>query len=136
MFRLSRKTSKADNRQNKTSHRGSQTAAGPECQSLEPRLLMSNGVLLITNEALVGSFQQVANWYTRKGYPAQIVTTEDIYENYSGVDAQAKIRNCITEFHNTGGADTVWQTENQIRTMGMTLNGGNRITALEVPRAA
>ena len=40
------------------------------------------------------------------------------------------------QFHNTGGADTVWQTENQIRTMGMTLNGGNRITALEVPRAA
>lgn len=40
------------------------------------------------------------------------------------------------QFHNTGDGTTSWQTETQISGRTMTLGGGNRITALEVPRAA
>lgn len=67
-----------------------------EC--LEPRLLMS-GAMIITSEALAGAFGDVSDWYTRKGYPAEIVTVESIYANYAGADSAEKIRNCIREYH-------------------------------------
>jgi len=62
--------------------------------------------VLITNQALSSGFQEIADWKTKKGIPAKIVTTEWIDQNYDGVDLQEKIRNFITyAFHNWG---TIW----------------------------
>ena len=47
-------------------------------ENLEPRLLMASGAMIVTSEALAGAFQDVADWYTRKGHDAVVVTTESI----------------------------------------------------------
>ena len=83
-------------------------------EGLEPRLLLS-GALIVTSEALAGAFQEVADWYTRKGYPAEVVTTASIQANYPGADSQERIRNCIADYHENrdvlyvllGGDETV-----------------------------
>ena len=67
-------------------------------EGLEPRLLMS-GAMIVTNAALSSAFEEVADWYTRKGYATEVVTTESIYAGYSGADNQESIRNCIRDYH-------------------------------------
>ena len=67
-------------------------------ESLEPRFLLS-GAMIVTSEALGGAFQDVAEWYTRKGYAAEVVTIESIDANYGGADRQERIRNCIRDYH-------------------------------------
>ena len=67
-------------------------------ESLEPRFLLS-GAMIVTTEALAEAFGDVADWYTRKGYPAEVVTIESIDANYQGVDTQERIRNCIRDYH-------------------------------------
>jgi len=62
--------------------------------------------VIITNQAFSSGFQEIADWKTKKGIPAKIVTTEWIDQNYNGVDLQEKIRKFITyAFHNWG---TIW----------------------------
>ncbi len=87
--------------------RNTPTGSLPAFESLEKRLLMSGGALIITNSQLAAAFQQVADWYTRKGYPAEIVTLDAIYSQYSGVDSQERIRNCIRDYHDNEGVDYV-----------------------------
>ncbi len=62
--------------------------------------------LVITGPDYVDEFQPLADWKTDKGVPAEIVTTSWIYSNYSGVDNQEKIRNCIIDYYETQG--TTW----------------------------
>ena len=73
--------------------------AMPIAERLEPRVLLSSGVLIVTSSELAGAFQAVGDWYTRKGHPAEIVTTDEIYSSYSGVDQQEQIRNCIRDYY-------------------------------------
>ena len=40
-------------------------------EDLEPRHLLS-GAIIITNASLSSAFQDLADWYTRKGYAAQV----------------------------------------------------------------
>ncbi len=40
---------------------------------------------------LVGKFQEFADWKTRKGTPAKVVTVDTILKTYKGVDAVAKV---------------------------------------------
>ena len=68
---------------------------------------MSSGAMIVTSEALAGAFQDVADWYTRKGHAAVVVTTEDISSNYSGSDLQEQIRNCIRDYHQNRDVDYV-----------------------------
>ena len=65
---------------------------------LEPRFLLS-AAMIVTSEALAEAFGDVADWYTRKGYPAEVVTIESIDANYEGADIQERIRNCIRDYH-------------------------------------
>ncbi|MDI6839454.1 MAG: C25 family cysteine peptidase [bacterium] len=51
--------------------------------------------VIITSSTLAPIFQSLANWKTKKGVPATIVTTDWIYNNYSGYDSPEKIRNFI-----------------------------------------
>ena len=76
-------------------------------EPLEPRQLMAAGALIITDAALANAFQNVSDWYTRKGYPTHVLTTESIAATYSGADLQAQIRNAIIDYHNNHGVQYV-----------------------------
>lgn len=51
--------------------------------------------LIITSPSLASSFQNLADWKRRKGYWTEIVTTDSIYNNFSGVDTPQKIKNFL-----------------------------------------
>lgn len=53
--------------------------------------------VIITNDELKGAFQPLADWKTRKGVPAKVVTVSSIAANYSGNDTPEKIRNFIKD---------------------------------------
>jgi hypothetical protein len=63
--------------------------------------------LLITGDDYVDDFQPLADWKTRKGVPVEILSTSWIYANYSGVDEQEMIRNCIIDYHQNHGTEWV-----------------------------
>jgi hypothetical protein len=62
--------------------------------------------LIITYPSYVSSFQVLADWKEQKGLTTEIVTTDWIYANYSGVDNQEKVRNCIIDYYENYG--TTW----------------------------
>ncbi len=64
--------------------------------------------IIITNQELYNSTQPytIHNFAAKKtydGYPAKIVTVEEIYTYYSGVDYQTKIRNFLIDAYQTWG---------------------------------
>ena len=59
--------------------------------------------IIITNNALKASFQDLADWKTKKGIFTIIVTTEEINANYSGNDLQEKIRSYLLNASNKWG---------------------------------
>jgi len=59
--------------------------------------------VIITKNSWVSSFQTLSDWKTQKGIPANIVTTEWIYNNYSGSSNQSKIRAFIQDAHSNWG---------------------------------
>jgi hypothetical protein len=61
--------------------------------------------VIITNTSWVNAFQSLSDWKTKKGVPANIVTTDWIYSNgnYSGSDKE-KIRAFIQDAHVSWGA--------------------------------
>jgi len=90
------------------------SAGLPAMETLEPRFLLS-GAMIVTSEALAEAFGDVAQWYTRKGYAAEVVTVESIDAEYAGADRPERIRNGIRDRHENndvlyvllGGDDTV-----------------------------
>jgi hypothetical protein len=60
--------------------------------------------VVITQSSWVDDFQPLADWKTKKGIPANIVTTSWIYSTYSGSNNQAKIRAFVID------AQTNWGT--------------------------
>jgi hypothetical protein len=75
----------------------------PSCKSLSAD---TAEYVIITTDSFVTSFQPLADWKTKKGVPARIVTTTSIYSSYSGRDNQEKIRNFI-KYANTNWG-TMW----------------------------
>lgn len=61
--------------------------------------------VIITNEERKDAFPPLADWKTRRGDPARIVTVSSIEANYSRNDTQEKIRNFIKD------ASMNWSTE-------------------------
>jgi hypothetical protein len=59
--------------------------------------------VIITNNSWVSAFQTLADWKTQKGIPANIVTTESIYANYTGSSNKSKIRAFIIDAHSNWG---------------------------------
>ncbi len=61
--------------------------------------------VIITQSSWVDDFQPLADWKTKKGVAANIVTTTWIYNSggYSGTDVQ-KIRSFVQDAHNTWGS--------------------------------
>ncbi|MGB2697880.1 MAG: C25 family cysteine peptidase [Candidatus Zixiibacteriota bacterium] len=62
--------------------------------------------VIITQNLYVSNFQPLADWKTKKGIPATIVTTEWISGNYSGTDYADKVRNFIRDAYQNWG--TIW----------------------------
>lgn len=62
--------------------------------------------LLITTDYLMGAFQSLLNWKTKKGVPAEGVSVSFIQANYDGDDLQEKIRNCIRDYVQNKGV--IW----------------------------
>jgi hypothetical protein len=93
-------------------------AGSAGARAIEPRsLVLPAGdfkYLIITNEALSSSdFTKLIAHKKSQGTTAKIVTTEWIYRNYSGTrpdggsDNPTRIRNFITDAHNTWGTEYV-----------------------------
>lgn len=86
--------------------------ANPEEISLAPQRVSSSPpepeveYLIITTEEFTAYFQQLADWKTTKGVPAEIYTVEWITSNYSGVDTQEQIRYFIRDMYQNHG--TIW----------------------------
>jgi len=59
--------------------------------------------LVITSDSYTATFQDLADWKSLKGVPADVVSLTDIYAAYSGVDNQEKIRNCIIDYYENHG---------------------------------
>ncbi len=62
--------------------------------------------VIIADDDHDGAFRPLADWKTRKGIPAEIVTTQWIDATYSGDDLAAKIRNFVADAYESWG--TVW----------------------------
>jgi hypothetical protein len=62
--------------------------------------------VIITDTTFVSTFQALADWKTKKGVPARIVTTAWIYASYSGYDNAEKVRNFIKDAYQNWG--TIW----------------------------
>lgn len=56
-------------------------------------------ILIITNNALAPAFNEYVKYKESTGYTCFVKKTEDIYTEYSGVDNQEMIRNCIIDFY-------------------------------------
>ena len=66
--------------------------------------------LIITHANLVSAFQPLADWKTKKGIPAEIVTTDWIYANYTASEPrvqQKQIKLCIRDYVRNHGTEWV-----------------------------
>jgi hypothetical protein len=77
-------------------------------------IAISAKYVIITSEALAPYFNDFMNWKRRKGVDVELVTTQDIYENYTGdlisgiVDNPGKIRQFLYNAYDDGnGIDYV-----------------------------
>ena len=72
-----------------------------------PTLSQSYDYVIITKDSFVSAFQPLADWKNQRGVNTTIVTVEDIYANYSGVDNQEQIRNFIKYAYNNWSIEYV-----------------------------
>lgn len=58
-------------------------------------------MVVITNSELVPTFEEYLVWRNSESFSAMLVTTEEIYASYEGVDNPAKIKNFIRDAYNS-----------------------------------
>ncbi len=65
--------------------------------------------IIICAESFTDAFQPLADWKTKKGVKAEIVTLESIYANplFDGRDDAEEIRNCIRQYFSEDGTSWV-----------------------------
>lgn len=63
--------------------------------------------IIVTSEALAPVYALLAEDRTSKGLPAEVVTVDDIYANYTGCDQQEQIRNFIIDAYENWGVEYV-----------------------------
>jgi hypothetical protein len=61
--------------------------------------------LIVTSDELASSFQPLAEWKTKKGVKANVVSLDSIMVNYTGRDDAEKLRNFLIQAYNQG---TLW----------------------------
>ena len=62
--------------------------------------------LLIGDSSMLDEFQPLLAWKTKKGVPAEAVSVDWVYSNYSGSTNQRQIKECIKDYVQNKG--TVW----------------------------
>ncbi|MEJ2356354.1 MAG: C25 family cysteine peptidase, partial [candidate division WOR-3 bacterium] len=62
--------------------------------------------MIITVDSFKTAFQELADWKTKKGIPAKVVTIDSIYNEYTGADNAEKVRNFIKDVNSSWG--TIW----------------------------
>ena len=63
--------------------------------------------LIITCDSLTLSFNPLATWKRMKGVKTEIITTQEIYNEYEGTSNQLKIKRCIQDYHSNMGTKYV-----------------------------
>lgn len=61
--------------------------------------------VIITSESLKNSFKPLADWKKTKGVITEIITVEDIYNNYEGATNQLKIKNFLYDYYLNRGLE-------------------------------
>jgi parallel beta-helix repeat protein len=62
--------------------------------------------LIITDDSMVSTFQELADWKIRKGISTEVRRIAWVISNYEGYDDQEKVRNCIKDYYSNHG--TKW----------------------------
>ncbi len=62
--------------------------------------------VIITVDSFASAFQELADWKTKKGVPAEVVTLDYIYSNYTGADNAERVRNFLKDANSSWG--TIW----------------------------
>jgi fibronectin type 3 domain-containing protein len=62
--------------------------------------------LIITKDEFANAFGVLADWKTKKGVPAEVVTLSWVYSNYSGNSLQQRVKSCIRDYVLNKG--TLW----------------------------
>jgi hypothetical protein len=62
--------------------------------------------VIITADSFQIAFQELADWKTKKGIPAKVVTLDSIYAEYGGADNAERVRNFIKDANSSWG--TIW----------------------------
>jgi hypothetical protein len=60
-------------------------------------------LIIVGNSSLESTAQTLADWKTRMGHKAEVLTTDWIESNYSGVDDMEKYRECIKDYYQNKG---------------------------------
>ncbi|MBP3788669.1 MAG: hypothetical protein J6I52_03525 [Prevotella sp.] len=55
--------------------------------------------LIITNNALKPTFEELSSWKTFKGVRSKVITVEEIYSAYTGADLQEKIKCALLDYY-------------------------------------
>ena len=63
--------------------------------------------LIITNTTLEAKAKELADWKTKKGLYAAVVTMTFIESNYTGRDSAEKVRNCIKDYYENKGTQYI-----------------------------
>lgn len=59
--------------------------------------------IIITSEEYVGTFSQLADYRTKRGWPTMIITVSEICNHYQGVDVAERIFNYLKDVYNKYG---------------------------------
>jgi hypothetical protein len=62
--------------------------------------------VIITADSFAAAFQELADWKTKKGIPARVITLDSIYADYTGADNAERVRNFIKDANSSWG--TIW----------------------------
>lgn len=68
------------------------------------RLIQSNTTaqyeyLIVTNNALKPTFEELSSWKTFKGVRSKVITVEEITSGYTGADLQEKIKRALLDYY-------------------------------------
>ncbi len=63
--------------------------------------------LIITTNIFEDSLKNLAIWKTQKGLTSQIITIDAVQQQYSGVDLEEQIKNCINDFYSNKNTEWV-----------------------------
>lgn len=69
------------------------------CQPQSGRTITQYDYIIITNNSLKQTFMRLADWKMKKGIRTTVLTTEEIYSNYSGNTNQQKIKTALKYYY-------------------------------------